>query len=158
VIGGARSDKVISVTRTIQASPASIFEVLANPERHVEIDGSGTVQQLRGEGKRLQLGSTFGMSMKLGFVPYRIENTVVEFEENRLIAWRHYGGHRWRYELAPVESAHGATSVTESFDWNYSHFKTIIKAAGYPKRHRKNIEQTLERLASVVESRGALQS
>ena len=65
---------------------------------------------------RLTLGATFGMKMKLG-VPYPIENTVVEFEENRLIAWRHMGGHRWRYELEPVDDG---TKVTETFDWSTS--------------------------------------
>lgn len=150
--GKVSSGKVVSLTRIIEAPAATIFAVLADPARHVEIDGSGTVRGLQGEGTRLVLGSQFGMSMKLGFVPYRIRNTVVEFEENTLIAWQHFGGHRWRYELASEQGADNATSVTESFDWNKSHFKTIIRAAGYPGRHANNIEQTLERLASRVES------
>jgi hypothetical protein len=62
----------------------------------------------------LRLGTKFGMNMKIG-VPYLITNTVVEYEQDRLIAWRHWGRHRWRYELEPVE---GGTEVTESFDWS----------------------------------------
>ena len=41
------------------------------------------------------------MDMKMG-APYKIKNKVVEFEQDRLIAWRHIGLHRWRYELTPT--------------------------------------------------------
>ena len=37
------SNDKITVERTIQASSADVFEVLSNPERHVELDGSGFV-------------------------------------------------------------------------------------------------------------------
>ena len=41
------------------------------------------------------------MKMKIG-APYKILNEVVEFEEGRRIAWRHFAGHIWRYILEPV--------------------------------------------------------
>jgi len=151
---------VVSVSRVIKASPDVIFDVLADPARHVEIDGSGTVQTIRpdhpGESRRLELGSQFGMDMKMGPLPYRITNTVKEFEENRLIAWAHFGGHRWRYELEPTEvDGATATEVTESFDWSTCNpvVGKGIELAGYPKRHPANMTVTLERLADVVEHR-----
>jgi hypothetical protein len=126
--------------------------VLADPTRHGEIDGSGMVQHARGESERLALGSTFGMDMKFaGVLPYRITNTVVEFEENRLIAWQHFGKHRWRYELEPVDDG-SATEVTESFDWSTAVSPKAIELMGYPKQHQKNIAATLERLAALVET------
>jgi len=147
------SERVVSVSRVIQASPEAIFDVLADPARHGEIDGSGMVQKLRGESNRLELGSKFGMDMKMGILPYRVTSTVVEFEENRLIAWAHFGKHRWRYELEPVAGSDGGgTKVTESFDWSTSMSPKVIELAGYPKKHPANMEATLERLASVVES------
>lgn len=139
---------MVSVSRVIHASPEAIFDVLADPARHGEIDGSGMVQNVRGESKRLALGSKFGMDMKFGPLPYRISNQVVEFEEPRLIAWAHFGGHRWRYELEPVD---GGTEVTESFDWSTSRVPKAIELMGYPKQHPANMEATLERLAAVVE-------
>ena len=142
------SARVVSVSRVIDAAPEVIFDVLADPSRHGEIDGSGMVQNVRGESQRLALGSTFGMSMKLGPLPYRISNRVVEFEEGRLIAWAHFGGHRWRYELEPVDDG---TQVTESFDWSTSKLPQAIELAGYPKRHPANMAATLERLAALVE-------
>jgi uncharacterized protein YndB with AHSA1/START domain len=147
------SERVVSVSRVIQASPEAIFDVLADPARHAEIDGSGMVQELRGESKRLELGSKFGMDMKMGILPYRISNTVKEFEENRLIAWAHAGKHRWRYELEPAGES-GGTKVTESFDWSTAPMpvQKFIELMGYPTKHPAHMEATLERLASVVES------
>jgi uncharacterized protein YndB with AHSA1/START domain len=154
------SDRVVSVSRVIQASPEVIFDVLADPARHVEIDGSDTVQSVRqtvqGESSRLGLGSRFGMEMKMGPLPYRITNTVKEFEENRLIAWAHFGGHRWRYELVPVTvDGVTATEVTESFDWSTCNpvVGKGIELAGYPERHPANMTATLERLAEATERR-----
>ena len=143
------AERVVSVSRVIKASPEAIFDVLADPARHGEIDGSGMVQNVRGESKRLELGSTFGMDMKLGPLPYRISNKVVEFDEGRLIAWAHFGGHRWRYELEPVD---GGTKVTESFDWSTARIPKAIELMGYPKQHPANMEATLERLATLLES------
>lgn len=146
------AEQQVSVSRVIKASPEVIFDVLADPARHAEIDGSGMVQKLRGDGVRLGLGSKFGMDMKFGPMPYRVSSTVVEFEENRLIAWAHFGKHRWRYELAPTEvDGEPATEVTETFDWSTAVIPKMIELAGYPKRHPASMEATLERLAEVVE-------
>jgi hypothetical protein len=86
------------------------------------------------------------MDMRLG-VPYRITNTVVEFEEGRLIAWRHFGGHIWRYRLDPVA---GGTKVTEEFDYRLALSPLAIELMGYPKRHGPEMERTLERLSDAV--------
>lgn len=143
------SDRIVSVSRTIPAPAEEIFAVLADASKHPLIDGSGTVREARAaEPEPLRLGTRFGMNMKLG-VPYIITNTVVEYEQDRLIAWRHWGRHRWRYELEPVD---GGTEVTESFDWSTSRLPLAIELAGYPKRHPAAMDATLARLAALVES------
>jgi hypothetical protein len=144
-----RDAKRVSGSRVVRASPEQIFDLLADPSRHVEIDGSGMVQQARGEGSRLELGSKFGMDMKMGPLPYRITNTVVEYGEGRLIAWQHFGKHRWRYELEPVD---GGTLVTETFDYSTAVSPKGIELMGYPTKHCANIDATLERLAAAVEA------
>ena len=145
------AEQMVSVTREIKASAEVIYDVLADPARHADFDGSGMVQQVRGESQRLELGSKFGMDMKMGPLPYRISSKVVEFEDGKLIAWAHKGKHRWRYELEPIEGG-AATKVTETFDWSTSLFPKAIELAGYPKKHPANMEATLERLAALVES------
>ena len=135
----------VSRTRIVSAPPGVIFDLLADPSKHALIDGSGTVKGSRTDApSRLALGATFGMDMKWG-VPYPIENTVVEFEEDHLIAWRHLGGHRWRYELEPVD---GRTKVTETFDWSTSKSPRGLELFRVPQRNATSIEKTLDRLSA----------
>ena len=142
-------ERVISDSRVLPFSPEAIFDVLASPAGHVEMDGSGTVQGVAAGPDRLSKGARFRMKMKLG-LPYQMASTVKEFEENRRIAWAHFGGHRWRYELESVE---GGTKVTESFDWSTSIAPRFIEMVGYPERHKGNLAKTLERLETVVAAR-----
>lgn len=141
-------DKVVSVHRDIPAPAPAIFAVLADPARHADFDGSGTVRAARpGAPRRLQLGSRFSMDMRMG-VPYRIGNVVVELEEDRRIAWRHWGRHVWRYRLEPLDE--GTTRVTESFDWSGALFPPYIERARWPQRHEANMARSLERLERLV--------
>src|SRR4051812_24499272 len=103
---------IVAVERSIAADPQRIFDILANPAMHPVIDGSGSVREIQSTEPRLQLGTKFGASMRI-VLPYRVTNTVVEFEEGRRIAWRHSGGHRWRYLLTPTETG---TDVREEWD------------------------------------------
>ncbi|SDN49229.1 SRPBCC family protein [Allokutzneria albata] len=143
------ADQVVSRTVVINAPPERVFEVLANPYEHANFDGSGSVRgQLHGP-RRLELGAKFGMRMRI-LLPYRIENEVVEFEPDRLIAWRHTGHHRWRYRLEPTGDG---TRVTETFDWGTARSPKALELLGYPKRNARSIEQTLARLKKLVEER-----
>jgi uncharacterized protein YndB with AHSA1/START domain len=138
----------VSVERIIDAPAEKIFAVLSDPRRHPDIDGSGTVRESVKGPDRLQLGSTFSMDMKLG-VPYRMGNTVVEFEQDRRIAWHHFGRHRWRYELEP--QGDGQTLVRETFDWSTAIIPKVIELMGAPGRNEPGMVKTLERLAALVE-------
>lgn len=141
--------KVVSRTRDIQAPAQTIFDLLADPRRHHEIDGSGSVQAAQiNAPERLSLGAKFGMNMKIG-LPYRITNTVVEFEEGRQIAWRHFGGHVWRYILESTESG---TRVTEQFDWTNNRSPLMLKVMNAIENNAKSMEKTLENLARRFES------
>ena len=83
-----QSDDVETVERTIPARPEAIFALLADPSRHHDIDGSGTVKEAKNAPERVKLGDKFGMAMKRG-VPYSTHNVVIEFDDNRRIAWQH---------------------------------------------------------------------
>ena len=150
---GDAVEQRVSAERVVDAPPERIFAVLADARQHHLIDGSDMVQSSLKAPDELTLGSTFSMSMKLGPLPYRISNEVVEYEPNRRIAWCHFGKHRWRYELEP--QADGRTLVRETFDWSTAIVPKAIELVGYPKKNRAAIVATLERLAKVVEGKGA---
>lgn len=142
------TDKVVSRSRFVPAPAQQVFDLLADPRRHHLIDGSGSVQGARVEAPaRLSLGATFAMDMRIA-LPYRITNEVVEFEEPRRIAWRHFGGHVWRYI---IEDSAGGCTVTEQFDWTRSKSPLMLKVVGAPARNAKSIDATLERLIAHFE-------
>jgi len=148
------ANDVESVERVIPAPSDKIFELLADPRRHPDIDGSGSVRRAKECPERLALGSKFGMAMKLG-VPYSMESEVIEYDENRRIAWqtrpptplgkRVAGGRIWRYELEPTD---GGTRVRESWDISQERMKAIVRPAR--KRTRQAMLDTLERIEALV--------
>lgn len=149
-----QNNKSVSVSRVIAATPEKLFDVISDPTMHQVIDGSGTVRRAAGESRRLTLGDTFSTNMRM-FVPYRMRNKVVEYDKDRLIAWCHIGGWRWRYELEPQEpGADGspATKVTETFDWSTSPAGFYVTAVGWPKRNEESMKKTLARLDAFATS------
>jgi uncharacterized protein YndB with AHSA1/START domain len=149
------SPQTVSARTTIDAPPAVVFGIVADPHQHPRIDGSGSVQSVIDGPDRLEKGAEFHVSMKLFGLPYKITNHVVEYEADRRIAWRHFGGHRWRYELSPTDD--GGTEVVETFDYSrYPWFgKAIIEGLGFPGRNQRGIEGTLQRLKAAAETDAA---
>ena len=142
----------VFVERVIPAPPEAIFEILSDPDRHHDIDGSGAVVKAKQGSQRLELGSRFGMSMKVG-IPYSMTSTVVELDEPRRIAWQTRGpgnlggGRIWRYELEPVD---GGTLVRESWDITHeSAFTKPLVRKGASKT-RENMTATLARIDELV--------
>ena len=115
-----------------------------------------TVHEAKTGPERVKLGDTFTMAMKRG-VPYSTHNTVVEFEDNRRIAWQPratepfgslFGGPIWRYELEPVE---GGTRVRETWDFSTTRlFKPVLRLARARKDTREGMEKTLEKIEKLL--------
>ena len=100
-------NRVVTVERVVPAPAAEVFAVLADAGRHPEIDGSGALRAAAAT--PLALGTRFVMPMRV--LPRsarptellqvamaianrgRMTNTVVEFEQDRRIAWRNFGRH-----------------------------------------------------------------
>lgn len=139
----------VSATAVVDAPPEEVFEFLRRPANHSIISGDHTVRGALSGPERLSQGDRFGMSMKMG-LPYRIRNTVVEYEENRRIAWCHPGKHRWRWELEPADE--GRTRVTETFDMSTAVFPPALRLIGYPKRHERNVATSVANVAAHFSS------
>ena len=146
--------KGVSVERRIPAEAGVIFDLLADPSRHREIDGSGTLRDATEGSSRLALGSRFGMGMRVG-VAYQMVNEVVEFETDRRIAWQarpdnavaksFVGGRIWRYELTPVP---GGTLVRETWDVSQEVVPLLIQSAR--GMTRTNMAKTLAQIEKIV--------
>jgi hypothetical protein len=143
----------VSTSIVVEADPATIFDVLVDPSQHPLFDGSDSVRgQLAGP-PRLYLGATFSMRMHWA-APYVVKNTVVEYDEDALIAWRHFGRHVWRYELALIDGARRpSTRVTETFDWAPAPLGFGYDRLGLVRRNTAAIDASLQRLKVLVESR-----
>jgi uncharacterized protein YndB with AHSA1/START domain len=149
----------VSVERVINAPAGDIFALLADAGKHASIDGSGTVDHTSAASIPLALGSTFSMRMhgrpETLFLPYTMHNTVIEFEQDRRIAWQPtafgglFGGRIWRYELTPAQ--HGGTLVRETWDVSRDRQQLLLKLSGMPRQAEQGMRATLERIAELLE-------
>jgi hypothetical protein len=121
----------VAVSRRIGAPAREIFQILADPGRHSDLDGSGMLRGAAGNTVITGVGDVFVMKMHFPALgDYEMNNHIVEYELDRRIGWEpeagrgHSGrsedpgqnrwGHRWSYELTP-DGPH-ATVVTEIYD------------------------------------------
>lgn len=136
------------MSRSVQvAAPiATLFEIIADPHRHHDLDGSGTVRDVKVKGPhRLNTGDKFTVGMTQYGLPYSITSTATAVEENQLVEWQHPLGHKWRWELAEVSP--GTTKVTETFDFSTVKVPFVIELLGMQKKNAEGIESTLTALA-----------
>lgn len=100
------------ISRSVEVSaPATeLFAMAADPRRHHELDGSGTVGQNIRTPDHLQVGSRFSTGMRMFGLPYRITSTVTELDPDKVVEWRHPLGHRWRWEFVALSPT--STRVT----------------------------------------------
>jgi len=84
------------VSRSVEvAAPAAeLFAIAADPRRHRELDGSGTVRDNIKVPAKLVVGSKFSTKMKMYGLPYRITSTLTALKPNELVEWRHPVGQR----------------------------------------------------------------
>jgi Polyketide cyclase / dehydrase and lipid transport len=142
-----------TVSRSVQvAAPvATLFDQIADPHRHHDLDGSGTVRDSDVKGPhRLSEGDKFTVAMTQFGVPYKITSKATAVQENHLVEWEHPLGHRWRWELSEVSP--GTTKVTETFDYSTAKVPFVVELMGYHKKNAEGIESTLTGLADRYET------
>jgi len=151
-------DERYVVTRTIAASPATIFAVLTDPTRHKDTEPGDWVRDAIDTDPVTARGQMFAVNMYLEQAGghYVMHNVVTEFAEDRTIAWlpgqlddsgtHSPGGWFWRYDLAP----NGAdTDVTLTYDWSGTaqEFRDTIGVPVFPVQF---IEESLAALEHTV--------
>lgn len=142
--------RVATASRDIEAAPADIFELIADPNQQPRWDGNDNLAEAD-SGQRIHaVGAIFTMTTTKGNIR---QNHVVEFDENRYIAWKPAEpgqapiGHLWRWELQPLSTSR--TRVTHTYDWT-----GLTDEKRYPRARAttpERLQASLERLAVLVE-------
>ena len=127
------ASKRVEVSRRIEAPATLIFEIVANPQRHVEFDGSDMVRGVVQDRPISDVGDTFTMRMhRLGddylMINYwsslsrtgasfgnRLPETRPELKNDDPSRVGIPAGYRWGYILTP--EGDDTTIVTEVFDY-----------------------------------------
>jgi len=122
----------VAVSRRICAPAHEIFQILADPLRHLDLDGSGSLRGAVSTAMISGVGDVFVMKMYFAHLgDYEMNNHVVEYEQDQRIGWEPEAGrghpaadsdssessrwgHRWSYQLTP--DGPDATVVTEVYD------------------------------------------
>jgi hypothetical protein len=121
----------VEVSCRMAAPAARIFEIVSDPRRHMDFDGSDMLRGADSNGPISGVGETFTMRMHRLGRDYVMVNHVVEFEQDRRIFWEPapgdlataFGepsrvgipaGYRWGYIITP--DGEDAAVVTEVFD------------------------------------------
>jgi uncharacterized protein YndB with AHSA1/START domain len=152
------TDKRITVQRTIDAPTTAVFDVLSNPERHPELDGSGFVLSDEKTDRITGTGQVFRMNMSGPHMggDYQTDNTVTGYDANHLLAWQTAPadtdppGWEWVWELEA--KGPDATEVTLSYDWSRVTDPQILEKVSFPLVPASALEGSLARLAAAVSS------
>lgn len=144
VDGGPRT---VSYQTSVAAPAEELFAILANPHRHHEVDGTGTVQRKVNGPAQVALGDKFTVSMRYYNIPYQLTSTVTRLDPGRLIEWQHPARHSWRWQFEP--GADGTTLVTETFDYSQAPGAPVYELVRIPALNAKGIKASLARLREM---------
>ncbi len=150
------SEKSITVRRDIPAPATDIFAVLSNPDRHVQLDGSGFVQGVDHADRITATGQSFRMNMSGDHMggDYQTDNVVSGFDPGKLIAWQtapagsQPPGWEWVWQL----DAQGpnTTSVSLTYDWDKVTDPEILSKVSFPLVSEDQLDASLGHLAEAV--------
>lgn len=146
----------VTVQRTIDAPAQAVFDVLSNPARHAEIDGSGFIVSDEKTDRITENGQVFRMNMQGDHMggEYQTDNHVVGYDKNHLLAWKTAPadtdppGWQWSWQLAPQGSE--STDVQLTYDWSQVTDQKLLDKVGFPLVSQQQLENSLSNLASAV--------
>lgn len=150
------TDNKITVERTIGASSADVFEVLSNPQRHAEIDGSGFIRADDRTDRIRATGDVFTMQMSGDHMggDYKTDNHVTGFSPNQLLAWQtapagtEPPGWQWVWELEAEGS--DSTKVRHTYDWSNVTDEALLAKISFPLVSEAQLEASLDNLSQAV--------
>ncbi len=146
-----------AASRTIKASPAEVFRIVADPAGQVRIDGSGMMQQAPEAQPLSAVGDSFVVDMDrepLGDIPmgkYQVRCNVTRIVPDSLVEWnvgaiddKPYG-HVYGWEITPAGP--GEVTVTNYCDWSAIPAEVHDR---FPIVPLAMMQQSVDRLAGLV--------
>ncbi len=134
----------VSRRAVIQAPVEELFDLVANPYRHSEMDGSGSVGNVVSGTERMVEGEPFQMKMRMFGLNYRTNSNPITVRENEIVEWQVAGRQKWRWEFKPL--GRSSTEVTETWDVRGLWWAPLFRITGFFRSNAKGIEETLRRL------------
>lgn len=149
------NDTSVTVSRTIDASAKDLFDVLSNPQRHAELDGSGFVRSDEKTDRITATGQVFRMNMTGAHAggDYQTDNHVTGYDKDKLLAWQTAPvdadppGWQWVWQLAP--QGPDSTDVTLTYDWS-NVGDDFGKRVPFPFISETQLEDSLAKLSEAV--------
>ena len=160
---GDMDNERVTATTTIEADPAAVFAVLADPSTHADVDGTGWVRAELDGDRITHAGQVFRMAMYHTNHPdknYKTANLVEVFDEPRAIGWKtgtesetgelSFGGWTWRYDLEAAGPSQ--TQVTLTYDWS-AVGPEVREYLHFPPFGPEHLPNSLQHLSNLVVSR-----
>jgi len=139
----------ITVSRTVDAPIERVFAMLADPDRHPDLDGSGMLRGSRTHVVLTGIGEVFSMDMHHELLgDYVTDNVITVYERDRAIGWstgpagEEPFGHTFTYRLEP--DGDDRTVVTHVYDWSAVTAQRVLELC--PVVSAAQLSATLERL------------
>ena len=151
----------VSASRRIKAPAHVLFEIVASPEGHVRIDGSGMLEAAPDAQPLTAVGDVFDMEMDRtplndipGLVKYKVRNTVTQIVPDELIEWTIGGvdqpplGHVYGRQLDAVSA--NETDVTNYCDWSNITAELRVRRPDWPIVPVEMLEQSVAKLDEIA--------
>ena len=152
-----RTPTSITLEQDADSPAASLFAVLVDPRRHVELDGSGMLRSAEDATVIDHVDQVFSMAMhypSLG--DYITDNRVLEFAPDRRLVWttgrrgQPPAGVRWGWELTPLDEAH--TRVVHTYDWSQVTDPAVLARVSFPRVSPVQLQASVGRLIALASS------
>lgn len=157
----AMTEQRVSARRRIKASAHALYEIVASPEGHVRIDGSGMLEAAPDSRPLTAVGDVFDVAMDRtplndipGLVKYTVRNTVTQIVPDCLVEWTVGGvgqpplGHVYGWRLDPVGD--DETDVTNYCDWTNITPELRARRPDWPIVPVEMLEQSLAKLDALA--------
>jgi uncharacterized protein YndB with AHSA1/START domain len=143
----------IQVSRIIEAPVERVFALLADPDRHPDLDGTGMLRASRTHTVITEVGDVLIMDLNTeDHGIHQAQNVVTTYVRDRALGWSpglvdgDPFGDTFTFTLEP--DSDDRTLVTLSYDWSAVTDEQLL--AMMPRASREDLTRSLDRLAAAL--------